>query len=192
MRATRRSSGRFMRSRPRRGATNRPRARREKGRRGCRSARCGLDDRAPVVRGECRRRNHQALAFPSATATPWRLGLDSHESGFHERRRRTGEQGRAGDRRCPPHCRQVTVVTTGSGGRPYTSGSSRSRKNAPAPPIPSSGSAPYSSHRRRPRRAIPRRGGSLELAARRGRRTGSTGFGHAWAQAGLMPSRRRS
>src|SRR5215469_15159553 len=36
------------------------------------------------------------------------------------------------------------VVTTGSGGNPYTSGSSSSKKNAPAPPIPSSGSAPYS------------------------------------------------
>ena len=34
------------------------------------------------------------------------------------------------------------VVTTGSGGRPYTSGSSSSRKNAPAPPTPSSGSSP--------------------------------------------------
>src|SRR4029079_11871841 len=36
------------------------------------------------------------------------------------------------------------VVTTGSGGRPYTSGSSSSRKNAPKPPTPSSGSRPYS------------------------------------------------
>ena len=35
------------------------------------------------------------------------------------------------------------MVTTGSGGNPYTSGSSRSRKNAPAPPIPSLGSSPY-------------------------------------------------
>src|ERR1700736_1638287 len=33
------------------------------------------------------------------------------------------------------------VVTTGSGGRPYTSGWSSSRKKAPAPPMPSSGSA---------------------------------------------------
>src|SRR6185437_10430990 len=32
-------------------------------------------------------------------------------------------------------------VSTGSGGSPYTSGSSRSRKNAPAPPMPSSASA---------------------------------------------------
>ena len=32
------------------------------------------------------------------------------------------------------------VVTTGSGGRPYTSGSSRNRKNAPIPSTPSSGS----------------------------------------------------
>src|SRR4029078_10103885 len=34
------------------------------------------------------------------------------------------------------------VLTTGSGGRPYTSGSSSNRKNAPAPPTPSSGSSP--------------------------------------------------
>ena len=34
------------------------------------------------------------------------------------------------------------VVTTGSGGSPYTSGSSSSRKKAPIPPTPSSGSAP--------------------------------------------------
>ena len=33
------------------------------------------------------------------------------------------------------------VVTTGSGGKPYTSGSSSSRKNAPAPPTPPSGSS---------------------------------------------------
>ena len=33
------------------------------------------------------------------------------------------------------------VVTTGSGGRPYTSGRSRRRKKAPPPPIPSSSSA---------------------------------------------------
>src|SRR6266568_5245942 len=33
------------------------------------------------------------------------------------------------------------VVTTGSGGRPYTSGWSSSRKKAPAPPMPSPGSA---------------------------------------------------
>ena len=36
------------------------------------------------------------------------------------------------------------VVTTGSGGSPYTSGSSSSRKNAPSPPTPSFGSWPYS------------------------------------------------
>src|SRR5690606_37973816 len=36
------------------------------------------------------------------------------------------------------------VGTTGSGGSPYTSGSSSSRKNAPLPPTPSSGSWPYS------------------------------------------------
>ncbi len=35
------------------------------------------------------------------------------------------------------------VVTTGSGGRPYTSGSSSRRKKAPSPPTPSSGSSPY-------------------------------------------------
>src|SRR3954453_14582878 len=34
------------------------------------------------------------------------------------------------------------VGTIGSGGRPYTSGSSRSRKKAPNPPTPSSGSLP--------------------------------------------------
>src|SRR5256714_7169763 len=34
------------------------------------------------------------------------------------------------------------VVTTGSGGRPYTSGWASSRKKAPAPPTPSAGSAP--------------------------------------------------
>src|SRR5581483_10777631 len=36
------------------------------------------------------------------------------------------------------------VVTTGSGGSPYTSASSSSRKNAPKPPTPSFGSWPYS------------------------------------------------
>ena len=36
------------------------------------------------------------------------------------------------------------VGTIGSGGSPYTSGSSSSRKNAPLPPTPSSGSWPYS------------------------------------------------
>ena len=35
------------------------------------------------------------------------------------------------------------MVETGSGGSPYTSGSSSSRKNAPKPSTPSSGSAPY-------------------------------------------------
>ena len=35
------------------------------------------------------------------------------------------------------------VVTTGSGGKPYTSGLSSSKKNAPAPPIPSSASRRY-------------------------------------------------
>jgi len=34
------------------------------------------------------------------------------------------------------------VVTTGSGGRLYVSGSSSRRKNAPNPPTPSSGSRP--------------------------------------------------
>src|SRR6476661_2323773 len=34
------------------------------------------------------------------------------------------------------------VVTTGSGGRRYTSGSSSSRKKAPMPPTPSPGSSP--------------------------------------------------
>ena len=45
-----------------------------------------------------------------------------------------------------PACRHIDgrsrVVTTGSGGSPYTSGSSSRRKNAPLPPTPSSGSSP--------------------------------------------------
>ena len=52
----------------------------------------------------------------------------------------------ASDSAAAPACFHIAgrsrVVTTGSGGSPYTSGSSSSRKNAPSPPTPSSGSWP--------------------------------------------------
>src|SRR5262249_12708213 len=92
----------------------------------------GLDDLAAVVGLELGVRDHGLLAaraherLPAKTATPTPANATA----------------------AAPTLRQIDprsrVVTTGSGGRPYTSGSSRSRKNAPSPPTPSSGSRPYS------------------------------------------------
>src|SRR6185437_16823509 len=84
------------------------------------------------------------------------------------------------------------VVSTGFGGRPYTSGSSSSRKNAPKPPTPSSGSSPY--------RRAPMNPSSTTLSSRAAARSRSSSsgpywidsVGHAWAQAGVIPSRVRS
>ena len=67
------------------------------------------------------------------------------------RRSRRSEATRPPTSRAPAAaatCRHIRgrsrVVTTGSGGSPYTSGSSSSRKNAPPPPMPSPGSSRYS------------------------------------------------
>src|SRR5690606_2337799 len=67
------------------------------------------------------------------------------------------------------------VVTTGSGGRPYTSGWSRSRKNAPSPPTPSVGSRPYSRAVSTPR--------SLSSRSRRSARSRSSSSGPNWIEA---------
>src|SRR5204863_6760464 len=80
-----------------------------------------LDDRAAVVRDGLGhpRPPTKAAATPATTAAP-ATNAAPHIS---------------------PRSR---VGTTGSGGRPYTSGSSSRRKKAPAPPTPSSPSARYS------------------------------------------------
>src|SRR5580658_5278966 len=92
-----------------------------------------LQDRPPVVRLEFGRRylkllSHERRPRPppaNATATP----VTSTPAATPAQRHIAGRS---------------LVVTTGSGGSPYTCGSSSSRKNAPVPPTPSSGSSPYS------------------------------------------------
>ena len=69
---------------------------------------------------------------------------------------------RAALRHMPARCR---VVATGSGGRPYTSGSSSSRKNAPKPPTPSSGSRRRGARSFQPCVVEPARAGRLRALA---------------------------
>ena len=92
-----------------------------------------LEDRPTVVRLELGR---AAPAVPRSSAHRRPPGeRDGHPGDDHPGRQR------------PPSATSTAgplVVTTGSGGSPYTCGSSSSRKKAPAPPIPSSGSSPYS------------------------------------------------
>src|SRR5581483_8466750 len=87
---------------------------------------------------------------------------------------------------------RCVVGTTGSGGRPYTSGSSSSRKNAPKPPTPSSGSRPYS---RAPFQRSAR-SFSSRLSARSRSSSSSPNWiesvGHALAHAGSWPPFKRS
>ena len=124
-----------------------------------------LQDLASVVAAEVGLRDHQRLGA-AALAPPRRPpGPGSRRPGRHlrltGRAGRPARTGRSAHRRRPakaetarptnvaaarPACFHMAgrsrVVTTGSGGNPYTSGSSSSRKNAPSPPTPSSGSWP--------------------------------------------------
>src|SRR5699024_4729727 len=126
----------------------------------------GLDDGLAVIGLELRLRHHELLAPSAATPTGARAlpgarrhGLSGQAGAGSTRvvgRRLVGLVG-VGHQDRPPAakattappssvaaasaaCRHIAgawrVVTTGSGGRPYTSGSSRSRKNAPVPPTP--------------------------------------------------------
>src|SRR5581483_7861444 len=77
-----------------------------------------LEHRPAVVRAGLRHRAPTNAAATPATIAPVAIAIVRHIRG------------------------RSRVVTTGSGGRPYTSGSSRRRKNAPKPPTPSPGSRP--------------------------------------------------
>src|SRR5271165_1901376 len=91
--------------------------------------------RPPVVGPEARTRYGELLTAPVVPHRP-RLPTNADTA--------TASSAAA----AAPVCFQVEarsrVGTTGSGGSPYTSGSSSSKKNAPLPPTPSSGSWPYS------------------------------------------------
>src|SRR4051812_21943979 len=93
-----------------------------------------LDDLAAVVALEPRLLDHEPLTAGARRRAHGRLP------------RKTVMPTPANAAAAAPTCFHMEprsrVVTTGSGGRPYTSGSSSSRKKAPSPPTPSSGSRP--------------------------------------------------
>src|SRR5581483_3850960 len=98
-----------------------------------------LHDRAPVVRAHRR----AALGDRAAPAgRPARESVFGHSlppKNAAATPTASATDASAVDRHSRGRC---FVGTTGSGGRPYTSGSSSSRKNAPKPPTPSFGSWP--------------------------------------------------
>src|SRR5699024_7355282 len=124
----------------------------------------GFDDRAPVVGRELRLGHHRHLAGTVRAAAATALaaaGLGSASAAAPLRRAEGAALGRghrrprnaiAADRSIPSAARparpslrgRVFVHTCGSGGNPYTSGSSSRRKTDPMPPTPSESFAPYS------------------------------------------------
>src|SRR5699024_8037274 len=114
--------------------------------------RCFLDHRASVVGRELRLRRRRTVRLPvtaRAAAVQLRLlGLLLIPLPVHRRPLTNDSATPASRVRAAAPARlnmagRSFVVTTGSGGSPYTSGSSSSKKKAPAPPTPSSGSSPY-------------------------------------------------
>ena len=148
----------------------------------------GLEHRAPVVGGERRVRHHRSPRGGPGRAA--RSALDRRSSTVpppakNDNAAPTSRAAAAPTAMCHISVR-CAVVTTGSGGRPYTSGSSSSRKNAPAPPTPSSGSSPYS---RASGTAVPCSVASRSAARSRSSSTSPNwmdSVGQACAQAGCL------